>query len=105
MRSPTLALLATTLALTATTAATAQAASLPAGTTAILTGAPSLQEALPTPVSYSAVTSSALSSDARYVAFASSSDGLSTQDDDRVTNVYVKDRQTGAVIYASRRTT
>jgi Tol biopolymer transport system component len=38
----------------------------------------------------------------RYVAFVSDADGLSDADDDRVTNVYVRDRQTNTTILVSR---
>ena len=37
-----------------------------------------------------------MSADGRFVAFASNSDGLVAGDDDRVQNIYVKDRSTGA---------
>src|SRR4051794_6865919 len=86
-----------------TPAATASAASLPAGTTAILSGGPSLTDALPAQVSHSRSTSESVSQNGRYVAFASYSDGLVEGDDDRVENVYVKDRATGAVTFVSRR--
>src|SRR4051812_21758892 len=84
--------------------ASAPAASLPAGSTALLTGGPSLFDALPVPVSFSQATRWSVSSDGRFVAFASASDGLVDGDDDRVVNVYVKDRATGAVTLASRAT-
>src|SRR3954452_3157672 len=84
-------------------AATASAASLPAGTTAILSGGSSLTDALPAQVGNSRSTSESVSQNGRYVAFASQSDGLADGDDDRVENVYVKDRATGAVTDVSRR--
>src|SRR4051812_42252807 len=83
-------------------AGAAHAATLPAGSTALLSGAPSLFEALPIPVASNAITPEAVSRDGRYVAFTSRSDGLFDGDDDRVENVYVKDRQTGTVLLASR---
>ena len=39
----------------------------------------------------------AISADGRYVVFSSRSDGLSGTDDDRVNNIYRKDRDTGAI--------
>lgn len=83
-------------------AATTHAAPLPAGSTAILSGGPTLFDALPAPVGYSSTTRSAAGATGRYVAFQSHSDGLVAGDDDSVINVYVKDRTTGAVTLASR---
>jgi Tol biopolymer transport system component len=80
----------------------ASAASLPAGTTAILSGDSSLSAPFPAPVSTSETRDATVSQDGRFVAFQSQSDGLYDGDDDRVYNVYVKDRVTGAVILASR---
>lgn len=85
-------------------AADAGAATLPADSTAILSGTPSLLAPLPVPVDNTSSARDAVSQDARFVAFTSASDGLSTEDDDAVTNVYVRDRVTGAVTLASRRT-
>ena len=82
----------------------ASAASLPAGTTAIVSGAPSLLAALPAPVADAGSTQWAASTTGQYIAFASSSDGLVAGDDDRVRNVYVKDRASGVVTLASRAT-
>lgn len=101
------ALAATALAAVAAAAwggAPAAAASLPAATTAILSGAPSLLASLPAPVGSASADSWSVSQDGRSVAFTSTSDGLSDADDDRVSNVYVKDRATGAVTLASRAT-
>jgi Tol biopolymer transport system component len=95
----TAALLALSIALSA---GPASAASLPAGTTAILSGDSSLLAPFPAPVSSSETRDSTVSQDGRFVAFQSQSDGLYDGDDDRVSNVYVKDRVTGAVILASR---
>jgi Tol biopolymer transport system component len=81
---------------------TASAATLPEGTTAILSGDSTLFAPFPAPVSTSETRDSAVSQDGRYVAFQSQADGLFDGDDDRVANVYVKDRVTGAVILASR---
>ena len=85
-------------------AASASAATLPAGTTAILSGNSLLSAPLPAPVSSSETKSSAVSQNGRFVAFQSQSDGLYDGDDDRVSNVYVRDRVSGAVILASRAT-
>ncbi len=69
----------------------------------MLTGQSSLLAPFPEPVGgVPATTPSAASQDGRFVAFTASSDGLSTEDDDTVSNVYVKDRQTGSVTFASR---
>ncbi|HEY8583322.1 MAG TPA: hypothetical protein VIL49_10250, partial [Capillimicrobium sp.] len=100
-RAPFLLMLAPA-ALTA--AAPASAAELPAGSTAILSGAPSLLETLPSPVDRARLTAEAVSASGGVVAFSSESDGLVDGDDDRVENVYVKSRATGAVILVSRRT-
>ena len=95
--------LAAVLALTvAFSASTASAATLPEGTTAILSGDSTLFAPFPAPVSTSETRDSTVSQDGRYVAFQSQADGLYDGDDDRVSNVYVKDRVTGAVILASR---
>ena len=93
------AVLALTLAFSA---GTASAASLPAGTTAILSGDSSLLAPLPAPVAGSEIRNSSLSQGGRLVAFQSRSDGLYDGDDDSVTNIYVKDRVTGTVVLASR---
>lgn len=82
----------------------AGAATLPTNTTAILSGDSSLLNPLPAPVSDSSSGVNAVSKDARFVAFSSTSDGLSSEDDDSVENVYVKDNLTGTVTLASRRT-
>ena len=91
------------LAATLLLAATASAASLPAGTTAILSGTPSLFDALPAPVGESWSTPEAASSDGRYVVFSSEADGLMDGDDDRYPNVYLKDTTSGALELISRR--
>jgi Tol biopolymer transport system component len=80
----------------------ASAASLPAGTTAILSGDLTLSAPLPAPVAGSEIRNSSASQDGRLVAFQSRSDGLYDGDDDSVSNIYVKDRATGAVVLASR---
>jgi Tol biopolymer transport system component len=85
-------------------AASASAATLPAGTTAILSGNSLLSAPLPAPVSSSETNSSTVSQDGRFVAFQSQSDGLYDGDDDRVSNVYVRDRLSGALFLASRAT-
>ena len=52
----------------------------------------------------SSATSQSVSENGRYVAFASIADGLVDGDDDRVGNIYVKDRATGAVTHVNKRT-
>lgn len=84
--------------------AAARAVTIPADTTAILSGAPSLFAPLPAPVADSDSSAQAVSANGRFVAFSSNSDGLSADDDDSVENVYVKDQMTGAVTLASRQT-
>jgi Tol biopolymer transport system component len=49
-------------------------------------------------------TGRSVSDDGRYVVFLSSSDGLSTEDDNRVTNVFVRDNSNGQVTLVSRAT-
>jgi Tol biopolymer transport system component len=88
--------------LAAVSAGPASAASLPAGTTAILSGDSSLMAPFSAPVASSETRSSAVSQDGRFVAFQSRSDGLYEGDDDSVSNVYVKDRMAGTIILASR---
>src|SRR5262245_35870977 len=86
------------------TSATADAAPLPAGTTALISGTADLLGLLPTPVSDSTSFQQAVSRDGARVAFTSGSDGLVAGDDDEVENVYVKDLATGSVQLASRAT-
>ena len=83
---------------------TASAASLPTGTTALLSGGQSLFDALPAPVGEAMTSRSSVSANGRFVAFTSQSDALIDGDDDRVQNVYVKDAATGEVTLASRAT-
>jgi Tol biopolymer transport system component len=81
----------------------AAAHALPADSTRILSGTDTLDAALPAPVSDSWIVShGSLSDDGNYVVFASRADGLVAGDDDRVENVYRKDRSTGAIVLASR---
>ena len=82
----------------------AVAAPLPAGSTAVLSGAPSLADTLPSPVGRSRLTADAVSGDGQAVVFSSSSDGLLDGDDDDVENVYVKDGPSGPVRLVSRAT-
>jgi Tol biopolymer transport system component len=82
----------------------ASAASLPAGTTAVISGTPDLLGLLPTPVSDSSSTNQAVDDDGGRIVFSSDADGLMAGDDDDVSNVYVKDVATGAVELVSRAT-
>ena len=86
----------------ALSAVSASAATLPAGTTAILSGDSTLFAPFPAPVSTSETRDATVSQDGRFVAFQSQADGLYDGDDDRIASVYVKDRVSGAVILASR---
>src|SRR4051812_27455373 len=84
---------AAVLAMLLVSAPSAAAASLPADTTAALSGTPSLLETLPTPVGSADTSSTSISRNGNRVAFVSGSDGLAPDDDDRAVNVYVKDRE------------
>jgi Tol biopolymer transport system component len=75
---------------------------LPADTTAVISGTPDLLGLLATPVSDSSSTGAAASQNGTKVAFASDADGLRADDDDTVTNVYVKDMVSGVVELVSR---
>jgi Tol biopolymer transport system component len=99
----TIVTLVAAIAACAVAAAPAAALPLPAGTTALLSGQPSLFDAYPSPVGDAEVTTSSVSEDGRYVAFASTSDGLLAGDDDRAYAIYRKDMDTGEVILVSRR--
>jgi hypothetical protein len=100
---PRLSLLLTVAALAAFPAA---AHALPAGRTLIASGAETMDTALPAPVgSWTSIDyRGAVSDTGQYVAFSAHSDGLSTEDDDRYENVYVKNRVTGSVTLVSRQT-
>ena len=89
------------LALAAGSTATA-ATPLPPDATRILSGTATLDASLDAPVNHSYGGSSGISQDGRHVAFASSADGLSSEDDNDFYNVFVKDRTTGAVTLVSR---
>jgi len=102
LRALALALLAAAALLGMTGAA--GAAVLAPDTTFILSGAPSLLAPLPVPVADSFAFRQSVSTDGRYVAFVSRSDGLSEEDDDSVANVYVRDRVTGTTTLVSRAT-
>ncbi len=91
-----------TLVAVGSLAGVADAAPIPAGSTAILSGDGSLFSPLPAPVADSGVGPESVSGDGRFVAFSSFADGLSAEDDDSVENVYVKDMATGAVTLVSR---
>jgi Tol biopolymer transport system component len=80
------------------------AAVLAPDSTYILSGAPSLLAPLPAPVADAGATQQAVSHDGRYVAFASRSSGLSSEDDDRVINIFVRDRLAGTTTLVSRAT-
>ncbi|HEY7629390.1 MAG TPA: hypothetical protein VH817_01750 [Thermoleophilaceae bacterium] len=99
----TVPLLVVLLAFVVWLPASAGAVTLPTDTTALLSSNGSFSP-LPAPVSNSTSGQAAVSKDGRFVAFASTSDGLSNEDVDTVENVYVKDNQTGTVTLVSRRT-
>ncbi|EHN10220.1 hypothetical protein PAI11_29790 [Patulibacter medicamentivorans] len=80
----------------------AGAAPLPAGTTALLSGAADLRTPLGRPVSDAELGAEAVSQNGRRIAFSSRSDGLLAGDDDDVSNVYVRDAD-GVVTLVSRR--
>lgn len=83
----------------------AAAAVLPADTTTLLgPAAPGSTAPLVNPAAASDTGDASASTDGRYVVFSSDSDGLSAENDDRVAGIYLKDRQTGAVEFVSRRT-
>lgn len=100
-------LLAGAAALVAAVALPAPALAIPSpfpvGSTWILSGTSTLDAPGATPASFAEASRESLSADGRYVALTSDSDGLSTLDDDRFTQVYVKDRATGALTLVSRR--
>src|SRR5690349_18386725 len=98
-----LALTTSLIVLALAGAASAHAATLNPDSTVILSGAQSLLAPLPAPVSFAGGGPNSLDQTGRFVAFVSASDGLSPDDNDGVTNVYVKDRVTGAVTLVSRR--
>ena len=100
MRRQILVTLLLTLALPATAAS---AAPLPAGTTAVISGAPDLLSVFATPVGAATSGGQAISNNGSRVAFTATSDGLVADDDDSVSNVYVKDfAADGAVQLVSR---
>jgi len=84
--------------------AAAGAVVLPADSTVVISGTPDLQSLFPTPVGSSSTTSEAVAQRAAdtLVVFSSTSDGLLADDDDSVTNVYVKDVTTGEIQLVSR---
>lgn len=59
---------------------------------------------LATPVNLAQASRRSVSADGTKIAFSSASDGLSTEDDDRVSNVFVRDRTSGTVTFVSRAT-
>ena len=77
---------------------------LPADTTVVISGTPDLQSLFPTPVAVSSTTSEAVAQRGgdTLVVFSSDSDGLVADDDDSVSNVYVKDVTTGEIQLVSR---
>jgi len=99
MRRQVLLTLLLALALPATGAS---AASLPAGTTAIISGTPDLLGLFLTPAADSTATGHAADDDGGRIVFTSDADGLVADDDDDVRNVYVKDVASGAVQLVSR---
>jgi Tol biopolymer transport system component len=98
-----LALTTSLIALALVGASGVEAATLQTNSTVILSGTTSLLAPLPAPVGFSAAGPNSVDQTGRFVAFVSQSDGLSTEDNDGVDNVYVKDRVTGAVTLVSRR--
>ncbi len=98
------ATVAVVVALAAALAPAAGAATLPAGTTAIMSGTPDLLTALATPAAPSTATGQVVSHDGSRVAFVSRADAIFDGDDDSVQNVYVKDVASGAVTLVSRAT-
>ena len=102
-RALLLAVLIAAITACAVAASPASAASLPASSTALLSGQPSLFDSFAAPVGDSDIQENSVSADGRYVAFNSTSDGLLAGDDDRSTSVYRKDMVTGAVVLVSRR--
>src|SRR3954452_5841033 len=92
-----------TLCAVAAPTSLADAATFPSDTTAILSGDDTLRAPLPAPTSDAFSERQAMSQDGRFVAFVSTSDGLSGDDDDSVENVFVDDRSTGTITLASRR--
>jgi Tol biopolymer transport system component len=95
-------LAAAVLAALALPAAEAGAVVLPADATTIVSGTPDLLSPLFSPAADSSSGGQAVSRDGRFVVFDSRSDGLATDDDDDVVNVYVKDLLSGAVQLVSR---
>lgn len=98
-----LALTFTLIALALVGVASAGAATLQPDSNVILSGAPSLLAPLPAPVGFSSAGPNSVDQTGRFVAFESASDALSSEDNDGVDNIYVKDRVTGAVTLVSRR--
>ncbi|HYI18526.1 MAG TPA: hypothetical protein VD836_07435, partial [Solirubrobacteraceae bacterium] len=97
--APRNALLTTVLAVAA---AAAPAAASPPGTTVLVDRPDGFGAALSGAGAGSAAgAGDAVSATGRYVVFTSAADGLSPADDDRVVNVYRKDRATGAVVLVS----
>ena len=81
--------------------AAVRAGSLPADTTALVSGLPDFTTLLQSPVSDSRIGAQAATRDGGLIAFTSSSDGLLAGDDDNVENVYVKNVASGAVMVVS----
>ena len=91
------------IATCAVAAPSASAAPLPEGSTALMSGQPSLFEPFAAPVGQAEIEPNSVSENGRYVAFSSTSDGLLAGDDDREMSVYRKDMDTGDVVLVSRR--
>jgi hypothetical protein len=97
-------LLACALAAASLAAVDSAGASVPFGSTALVSR-PSGFGALPgAGTNDSLAFGQALSQDGRFAVFLSSSDGLSSEDDDRFFNVFVRDRQTGTTTLVSQAT-
>ena len=73
------------------------------GETFLINAPSGLETALPTPVGFGEVAArSSMTQTGRYVAFRSTSDALSGEDDDRYSNIFLRDMETGSLTLVSR---
>ncbi|MET0685215.1 MAG: hypothetical protein ABW060_07860 [Solirubrobacteraceae bacterium] len=73
------------------------------GETFLISAPSGLETALPTPVGFAEIAwRSATTQTGRYVAFRSTSDALSSEDDDRYSNLFLRDTQSGTLRLVSR---